>query len=1627
MALICALSMGFNASATVLYGTSYSYRYSTSGDTYYFNFNTDTSYVITGDRTVYIIADDSSTTSILININPPTYVNFGGILGGVGVNSAYNLPSGSKPAYDYGSIGTVTANLYGTDTENPLTINTGSFGAVRLLIDWTSFTAEGTVTTNLTYATLNQTTTSPWTGAEVNNRTEPTSTSSTLPTATFNGVGLFLNNVETNLVYDGNGNVILHGQYFGVSIGQNPGEGNTAWASVVNLGLSKSSFDISDENGVLTSIDKAAVVVDIYESSLAEGGKNIRGVSNEGSILTVGGNIDVIIRNSSLPGVTVSGLHIDTASEIYQHMASSKDSISSSYYYSYDNGIFLSNTTVNGDINVYLYDVTQATENEYTEYTNVFGVNIGNNTAIGGQSASNNDSVAGTTVINGDINVTVNGSGNDNPLNGAFGGYISQQPQNLTNYSGYIQSEMMTTTINGAINVTVKDIYHSSTNTENNTANGIYGIYKEGSETLTVTQGITVSSIGATESVLQGVHVTAGTTTVDGTISVTAESDSTHGFSGQKSNAVEGIYAKGGTINARGGVKVLAQDFTDGALQGIYGYGTTTTDTDGKSVPTTVINTSKVEVDATNVGSTQIQGVYIDGAKLVMTGNIEMSLTNLQGSGVSGDDDQNNVSHIEGLSFNGTSDSSMSGDIVITALASSSSKFSQNIYGGVIPAAATGITFTQEGSVSVTMEGRASLMNATGSIYGTVSEISTDSIRTYVVTGNRTLNFGSSDGTAFTSSNSNSFTGAFANFDAVVVNSGSSLYIDTSQNALQGDEEVFGSTTIEADDARLNGIISASGTMKIHSAAENVGITPTLTVKQSALASITTIDNSGNIGNSGTLKSATITNSTYGSIVNYSTGTIEIEKLNMEDGSIDNKEGGIGYVIYDVQTGGQFTNAGDFGIAYQTQTNGSVLNTSTGRLGAGVVNISETGVIQSEGTMVSLDFTMEDSALVNISNGSFYVLDATYSFEASGTQYTVESGAMLNGGTMVVGSGSGTTSTAEFNPVTTEKETAPIQAKVYVNEGKLGLGEVDPEGFYGVFAGTHSVFQEAGLVENDLNITALPTNLLAITNRVQTDGNGYIGVGDASYSPVSLTALSSTENSYSQKKGLYFSGDSTLIVTNDITGTILAGPSANESVFTANTAGSYVTVDSGAFLVVWADADDMQERYYITSNYSYNDGEVWTDENIVVVNKYGQTYDYLIHSEEEDGTPVIYLAYEKQTQDDPTPHILPTDRFCDLGYVACNNIETDTDHPDDSNPGTQVVIDLTGNELLTVQERVAIMNSIANLPFAGGVIGTAMSDLNGAITDLNNHLTMDSDTFGAHGVMWPYDEFNNMWLDVHGTWYNQKHLKASGIDRVGWRANAFGFILGYDRKLKERPVALGAAFSFTGGNVKSTGNISYTKNKYKEYGVHLWGNYSPNEHLNIIGALHWMHNNSDVNQKIGITTLSGNYYAKAHGSMNTDWLAVGVRFETSLSAGAFTFVPHIEPRYVYAKMRDFDTQIDGTTIWRTHAKGNSFFQVPLGIAARADFFTESGWTIRPNFDVTITPQAGSTKLKTELRNIYNAVDAVEGEFMGKFQTAVKLGVQFDRKAWTLGAKYGLVAGDRGRIDHGFILQARLRF
>ena len=593
----------------------------------------------------------------------------------------------------------------------------------------------------------------------------------------------------------------------------------------------------------------------------------------------------------------------------------------------------------------------------------------------------------------------------------------------------------------------------------------------------------------------------------------------------------------------------------------------------------------------------------------------------------------------------------------------------------------------------------------------------------------------------------------------------------------------------------------------------------------------------------------------------------------------------------------------------------------------------------------------------------------------------------LNGGDLVIGNDREPSEEnhvkAEINP-----EGDVIDTNIYVkNNGDLNLGPTggldwaDSIGSPTVPSGTPSRL----VITN--NVTTGPGGGIAVGPNVWSDKDNHvqIGNGDLFFAKDSLTVIDSS---------ILTDGKSAFNTTSDI---------------------AKVTVEQGANLVL-GNIDEVGDytivNGYITGGNESDDG-MWTG---------GWTGDNL-YALPQDGSGINWIL---TLHNDPSK-IWVNATLADVRTVypdiAIPNIANDDLlHCKSGDAGADFVCRVLRDKELDVAGKTKVINSVANIAFAGGAMSVSMNDLNTAADSIEGRVSMRNEAFTEYGVMREWDRGNDLWVDVIGGKQKYKSLSATGISKAGFDTNAYGLVMGYDRKFADKPIILGAAFSYNHGSFDSTGDVLKTKNKYNSFGLHAYGAYAPVEKVNLIGTLSWMRNSSDITQSINAAGFN-----KADADVKTNMFSLGARAEATIPAGKANIVPHAGLRYVLAKSGKYDTKVDGKKVWSNKADATNTFQLPIGVAVRTDIATASGWNIRPQADVTVIPQFGDTKQKTKLSNFNGVSDKLSGEFAGKFGTNVNLGVQADKGPATFGVRYGFTGGTKGKADHAFKFEARYRF
>lgn len=839
--------------------------------------------------------------------------------------------------------------------------------------------------------------------------------------------------------------------------------------------------------------------------------------------------------------------------------------------------------------------------------------------------------------------------------------------------------------------------------------------------------------------------------------------------------------------------------------------------------------------------------------------------------------------------------------------------------------------------------------------------------------------------------------------DGEHTNSGTSIWNNqtinegASASTEEGAKETVNDTYVIAGDKVNKGEIDATGV-------ENTEVSGNLDNQGKSTYDDMTISDGGKSDNSGFEQGDILTIADGGEHTNSGTSIWNNQKVE-EGGSASNEEGGKETVKDEYVINGDKTNKGEVDATdvEDTKVNGNLDNQGKSEyddmtIGDGgksdnsgyekgdILKIEEGGEHDNSGTSIWNNVVVAGGDVNNtgdIDTGKLTIDDGTVKIDGGSLKADETD---LNGGDLVIGNDKDPSADnkviAEINPKDDE-----IDTNIYVkNNGDLNLG---PKGGldWADSIGAPQIPDAPSRLVITTNVTTGPGGGIAVGPNVWTDKDNHVqlGNGDLYFADKSVTVIDA---------GILAEGKSAFNTTSDIA-KVTVEPGANLILGNIEEVGDY-TIVSG-----------YKTEGNTTDGLSWIGG--WTGDNLYALPQDGSGINWILtlHNDPSKIWVNAVLADVRTVYPD----------------IAVPNIANDSMlNCKSGDAGADFVCRVLRDKDLDVAGKTKVINSVANIAFAGGAMSVAMNDLNSATDSMEGRVSMKGDAFTSDALMRNWDKGNNLWIDVLGGRQRYKSLSATGIDKAGNKTNSYGFIMGYDHKFENKPIILGGAFSYNHGSLDSTGDVLKTKNKYNSFGVHGYGAWSPSAKLNLVGTLSYMHNSSDITQSIGAAGFN-----KADADVKTNMFSVGARVESTLKVGKANVVPHAGVRYVWAKSGNYDTKVDGKKIWNNKADATNTFQIPVGVAVRADVPTANGWIVRPQADVAIIPQAGDTKQKTTVTNFNGVSDKLSGEFAGKFGTNVNLGVQADKGMATFGIRYGFTGGTKGKADHALKLEARYRF
>ena len=251
------------------------------------------------------------------------------------------------------------------------------------------------------------------------------------------------------------------------------------------------------------------------------------------------------------------------------------------------------------------------------------------------------------------------------------------------------------------------------------------------------------------------------------------------------------------------------------------------------------------------------------------------------------------------------------------------------------------------------------------------------------------------------------------------------------------------------------------------------------------------------------------------------------------------------------------------------------------------------------------------------------------------------------------------------------------------------------------------------------------------------------------------------------------------------------------------------------------------------------------------------------------------------------------------------------------------------------------INSVAMIGAAGGATPLALSVSGTMLDAADRHLS-----FNDYGFSNGYLKLDRrgqgvaLWADALAQHNKTDGAKAMGFD-TGYSANWGGLIVGADYLVRDGQGAgtrVGLAAAVADGKASSRGYFLSTDNDFSGYG--LIGYAARNiGRLNIIGSLGYIHNTSDIDQKLPSSLGMGDASAK----IDNDIFSAGIRAEGWFDLnGKVSFMPYVGMRYLYVMADDYTTKIGGEKAFRNRVDDSHFLEIPLGIALSGSERTR-GW------------------------------------------------------------------------------------
>ena len=512
--------------------------------------------------------------------------------------------------------------------------------------------------------------------------------------------------------------------------------------------------------------------------------------------------------------------------------------------------------------------------------------------------------------------------------------------------------------------------------------------------------------------------------------------------------------------------------------------------------------------------------------------------------------------------------------------------------------------------------------------------------------------------------------------------------------------------------------------------------------------------------------------------------------------------------------------------------------------------------------------------------------------------------------------------------------------------------------------------------------------LIADTAPLKIGANGKLAVGSSARAKAEKMTAGSA----------WFGGDSLFVLDTSKMTTIEKGGSA---ALVGNTKGD-LTVDAGAKLHVgslgWGD-------YYVTKDFAKETVEGWQS-----VSPADPAVKFEV-KQDKDGN--VILTVGSGDIHDKLPEV-------GTGGIV-NDIIT---NPDLRDPNRKDVIGFISkvveDGIIAAENQTEVINSVTQIGAAGGLMNQNFTLVGNVMDQVDRHMSYEDIHF-KNGEAQAWDGVR-LWANALG-----QKVDVSGADYTGGSASFdgenVGFIMGADL-MAQNGIRYGAAFGYQKGNMDSTDSIVSTSNEADAFSI---TGYAAKQfgQFNLIGSLGYTRVDADLEQTLPAAMDLGKHTMNAKSDIITAGVKGEMHFKLAQNVAA---VPYVGLRAVTVLSNDNTSSMGGKDAFHYDNDTLTQVQMPIGVAFQGLNTTDSGWTTRGVFDVSVTPVFGDKDAESTVTiNGVKASDKVTSDFADSVTGAVRIGYTAEKDNLSFGGELGVSVGDMRDSAVTFGLGARYRF